>query len=234
MKTRFGISYILCLVTMVMSVSCLRDGEDTIVLENTPAPIEDIIPPVILDEMEEYILIHRGENPPKVEGVYLVEPEAVYCSDNGFEPGYDNIFRHLSRFFNQNDRTLTLDYEEKNEQGSHSEGIGSFISGSGNNFTVYFDTEGITNDEGVEIWRKTALVISGTLTSAGIQDLQYSFVMVEKKDPDGHLMDEGEFRVFKDKDGVSPKSSWNLFSTKSTRSGDTDNFPWFQYIRSLE
>ena len=69
-----------------------------------------------------------------------------------------------------------------------------------------------------DIYTKTALVISGTKTASGIEDLHYAFVIVEKgDDPDGKLMEEGVFRVFKDEDGMSVNSDWE-YSTVSSRS----------------
>ena len=100
----------------------------------------------------------------------------------------------------------TIDYAEVATSGTaESTGKGAFISGSGNNFTAYFNTEGTSNG----IYQKTALVISGTKSSTGIKNLYYAFILVEKGyDPDGILMDEGYFRVFKDEDGLSVNSTW--------------------------
>lgn len=67
------------------------------------------------------------------------------------------------------------------------------------------DTEGTSSG----IYTKTALVISGTKTSTGIQGIRYAFVMVEKgDDPDSKLMDEGVFRVFEDGNGTALLTTW--------------------------
>ena len=53
------------------------------------------------------------------------------------------------------------------------------------------------------------MVISGTKSTSGIQNLQYAAIMVEKgDDPNNELMKEGVFRVFKDQDGLSINTSW--------------------------
>lgn len=176
---------------------------------NSTEDIEDIIEPEILEDMEEYIPIHRGTNPPIVNGTYFIDPfETVYCEDygnGGYEPGHIVNSEYI-KMSNQNNKNLTLDYQSVSESGnSYEEGKGSFISGNGNYFTIYFDTEGYSND----IYNRIALVISGEKKDSGIKDLYYAFVMVEKgDDPDGLLMEEGVFRVFKDKDGLSVNSSW--------------------------
>ena len=58
--------------------------------------------------------------------------------------------------------------------------------------------------------------MSGTKTAEGIQNLQYAFVMVEKgDDPEGILMEEGVFRVFKDGDEISYYTSWPVEDTRT-------------------
>ena len=49
-----------------------------------------------------------------------------------------------------------------------------------------------------------------TKLSSGISNLYYAFIMVEKgSDPNHDLMEEGIFRVFKDKDGLSVNTTWS-------------------------
>lgn len=167
--------------------------------------LDDVVPEEIQDKISKHIPIYNGVNPPNIEGTYLVEPfVTVFCEDeNGYEPG-ELIVPSYIRFSNQNTVLNTLDFEEKTSL-SEKLGTGAFICGSGANFTAFFNTEGYS--EGV--YNRTALVISGTKTSLGIEDLYYAFVMVEKgEDPDNNLMQEGYFRVFKDEDGLSVPTSW--------------------------
>lgn len=176
---------------------------------NSSEQIEDIIEPELLDNIEKYIPIHRGNNPPVVNGTYFINPTVtVFCEDQG-NGGYDPgkiVESEYIRLSNQNNKTLTIDYEEISASlTSHLEGKGSFICGDGNYFSIYFDTEG--SSDGISF--RTALVISGEKTSGGIKDLYYAFVMVEKgSDPTHELMEEGVFRVFKDQDGISVNSTW--------------------------
>lgn len=178
--------------------------------------IETVIPPTILDKMRPYITVYEGVNPPIVNGCFDIDPMiTVYCEDEnagGYPPGEPVISTKI-KFSNQNNSRLTLDYAEKSGD-SESVGNGAFITGSGDNFTAFFDTEGMS--EGIS--NRTALVISGTKTSTGIKNLRYAFVMVDKgSDPDNELMNVGVFRVFKDLDELARNANWN--STKSL-SGD--------------
>lgn len=174
--------------------------------------IETVVPDVVRREWGEYITIHEGYNPPNVEGCYFIDPFAcVYCADygnGGYAPG-DIVSSEYINLSNQNNMMLTLDFEEISYSGnSYSIGKGAFISGSGNDFTVYFNTEG----ESSGISTKIALVISGTKTSTGIKNLEYAFVMVEKgPDPSGILMEENVYRVFKDEDGLAVNATWPGF-----------------------
>lgn len=167
--------------------------------------LDDVVPEEIQDKISKYIPIYNGVNPPNIEGTYLVDPfVTVFCEDeNGYEPG-ELIVPSYIRFSNQNTMLNTLDFEEKTSL-SEMFGTGAFICGSGSRFTAFFNTEGYASD----IFNKTALVISGTKTPSGIEDLYYAFIMVEKgEDPDNNLMQEGYFRVFKDEDGLSVPTSW--------------------------
>ena len=170
---------------------------------------EDVVPDDIREELDDWIPIYSGVNPPIVEGTYFVDPfETVHCEDEGvggYEPGHI-VESMIIKFSNQNTSNNTVDYNERNEEGDAvGAGNGAFISGTGNNFTAFFNVTGSTDG----ISTKTAVVISGTKSSSGISNLYYAFVMVEKGyDPDDELMEEGVFRVFKDKDGLSVNTSW--------------------------
>ena len=167
---------------------------------------EDVVPDDIREELDDWIPIYSGVNPPIVEGTYFIDPfETVYCEDGEYEPGFI-VESYIIKFSNQNTSNNTVDYNERNEVGDAvGAGNGAFISGSGNNFTAFFNVTGSTYG----ISTKTALVVSGTKSSSGISNLYYAFILVEKGyDPENKLMEEGVFRVFKDKDGLSVNTSW--------------------------
>ena len=176
--------------------------------------IAQVIPDDIRQKMEPYIPIYDGMNPPNVEGCYMLDPMvAVYMED------YDGDLSELQwmgeyiNLTNQNKNDNTIDMEELTADGeSYSIGQGAVIVGEGNNFSILFNTEGTNSG----IYNKTALLLSGTKTTEGIQNLQYAFVMVEKgDDPEGELMEEGIFRVFKDGDEISYYTSWPVEDTRT-------------------
>ena len=170
--------------------------------------IDQVIPSDIRDQMEPYINIYDGNNPPNIEGEYIASPLELVYSSQGYSPG--DIFADLYfKFYNQNMHNNTLDYREK-QSSSEATGAGAFISGEGNNFSVFFNTEGVNHFSDFDINTKTALIVSGTLTEGGIRNMEYAFVMVDKSDDPNHrIIDVGSFRIFHDQDGYSPVSNWS-------------------------
>jgi hypothetical protein len=169
--------------------------------------LNQVIPEDLRKQLGEHIPIYDGSNPPNIEGEYIVSPmEMAFDSKGGWEVG--KVFSDTYiKFYNQDMINNTLDYKEK-EGSSESIGTGCFISGDDGNFSVFFNTESVAHYS-YDIYTKEALIISGTRTNDGIKDLYYAFIIVEKSnDPDHIIMDVGDFRSFKDGDGISYPSSW--------------------------
>ncbi|MGC3978544.1 MAG: hypothetical protein QM751_10145 [Paludibacteraceae bacterium] len=203
--------FLLICSLLVCFTSCLKDGDETLVLPNVvyAIPIDDVVPVELQSQIDDYMPIYKGSTPPDITGVYLVDPDVlVYTSDGVFSPG--KIFADdLFRFDNQNTSTNVLTYA--NRQGDSAESSSDYVSvsGKGSDFTAYFLTTGTSNNIAI----KTATIISGTKTKDGIKNYYTSFVMLEKgSDPKGLLMDEDEFRIFKDNDGLASNSVWNTGS----------------------
>lgn len=168
--------------------------------------LESVVPNEYRVQLEKYMAIYDGVNPPNVEGVYLASPSTlVYSSDGAFEVGHKFVDYYF-KFSNQNTKRNTVDYERKGKSGTDSEtSTGAFISGDGNNFTIFFNTTGVAQG----ISNKKALLVSGTKASDGIKNLIWAFVMTEKgDDPNNVLIKVGEFRVVKDNDGLADNTTW--------------------------
>ena len=186
--------------------------------------IHTVIPEEIRDVIDEYIPIYDGMNPPNIEGSYYLSPQILI----GSSLSYDQIGKEYSaeyqKYGNQDMEKNTIDMVRVQGGGTEwDKGSGAFISGTGNNFTIYFDMAGesrYTNDSGVEISvpTKMAYIVSGTKTSSGIKNLTVGFVMKEKGyDPDEMIVDVGTFRFFTDQDGMCEATSWpygNQYGTK--------------------
>ena len=180
----------------------------------TPERISQVVPEDIRKKMDPYIPIYDGANPPNVEGVYVMDsPRIVYDATGNIDSEYDHFAPMYFKISNQDMTNNTLDFQERQISNGkvigEGEGNGAFISGEGNNFSVYFNTTDLSHTEDYDVTSKTALVISGTKASDGIQNLRYAFVVVEKgADPNNHLMNVGDFRVFRDNDELASTSDW--------------------------
>ena len=180
--------------------------------------IDHVIPPDIRDQMDPYITIYDGNNPPNIEGEFIISPsELTYNSVGDYPVGHVFADTYI-KFLNQDMHANTLDYREK-QASSTQTGEGAFISGEGNNFSVFFNTDGIGHYSDYDISYKTALIISGTKDTNGIHNLQYAFVLVDKSDdPKPYIISVGDFRVIKDGDGYSPATTWASFMRKMKQS----------------
>lgn len=174
--------------------------------------INEVVPTEMQEKIKGYMPIYNGSTPPNVMGTYLCSPMLLIGSSiSGDLDGNTKYADDLFKFSNQNFTNNTLDYDSR--QGtSVDSGRGYFISGSGDNFTVFFNTTGTSSG----IYNEAATVISGTKTAQGIKNYTYAFVLTKKgSDPEEILVPVGTFRVFKDEDGLAANSSWTY-----TRSQD--------------
>ena len=126
------------------------------------------------------------------------------------------------QFYNQDNTKLTVEtsYINGPESGS---GFGSFIAGSGNDFTVFAKVNAVSQGYPVIIVQ----VYSGTIGPNGIYNLFDAIFMIENYGMDSIFMSNGSGRVFYDQDGFSEtipslkslnfKNIKNLGSTSSKR-----------------
>ncbi|MEC3908741.1 FISUMP domain-containing protein [Tamlana sp. 2201CG12-4] len=185
--------------------------------------INDLIPKYILDEMINLGMpIHTGNNPPNIENSYLSSPNILFSSNIS----NDLIGRPMSdsriKFYSQDNSNLTVQVTNE-EEGTLTTGLGSFIAGNNNKFTVFAETSSTDVDTGD--MAKTVLVYSGTLTTGGIADLHTSYFMIDNNgNPNGKFIENGEGRVIKDSDGFSEfieafSKFINVKKTNSFKSG---------------
>ena len=187
------------------------------IYEFTVKRINQVVPEWILEKMEPHIPIYDGYNPPSVEGTYFVSPHTLSYNSNPYstyKPGH--IFADAYMTFSGQDVSQNkIDFHEieVNNSGniiSERWGLGAFISGEGTNFSIFFNTAGEDYYSDGVVTSETAMIVSGTKTEAGIENICYAFVMIAKNDPHNHLMDVGDFRVFKDGNGLASATTLNL------------------------
>lgn len=178
--------------------SCCQDHSEII-------PGQNFIPDDILqDIIDNGQVINEGFNPPKLEGKYRVSPQTLVSSNfnDALLPGF--VFVDLIiefKNFNATKQTVDVFLEEVGE--NMGEGKGSFVSGEGNQFTVYVEIN-TEDNQGHKLLQ--ADVYSGTLEPNGIINLQRSLFMIEDNgDPNNEYIENGQGRLIDDNDGFSEK-----------------------------
>ena len=180
-------------------------------MEQFDERITQEIPVEYLSKISQHMPIYSGNTPPNIEGTYLVSPNVLaYTSlENDYEIG--EIFMNLITRYSAQDMTAnTVTYEDEEVYDGKvyvfSMPAEAKVLGKGDNFTIFVIVENKHNDG---FWSKQATIYSGTMTSDGIKDCFYGFVMLDKDDdPDKTVMPVGSFRIFKDKDGLSVPTTW--------------------------
>ncbi len=167
--------------------------------------IKNIVPDNILTIISNLGMpMYNGKTPPTLANFYKLAPNALKNSNvpNDWAQGTEfyPINFHL---YNQDNTLLTIkcDYAEIGTNGGTGTGKEAFISGNGNNFSVFlkanYSAQGQTCD--------MVQVFSGTMTSTGIKDLYYALFMVDDHGDAGNFwIANGQGRVFFDSDGMSP------------------------------
>lgn len=151
--------------------------------------------------------INEGNTPPAISGFFESKPHILlspYGPGDGYAVGYEfNSYRY--RFYDQNMNAQTISFDKKSSVGANTEtGVGTFLAGNGNKFTLFAQTTGISDG----ITYKSLTVISGEITSTGIKDFQESFVFTEKgPDPTNKLIDVGQGRIIRDGNSLASKVS---------------------------
>lgn len=170
--------------------------------------IHTVIPEEIRDVIDEYIPIYDGMNPPNIEGSYYLNPQILIGSSLSYDQVGTEYAPEYQKYGNQDMVNNTIDMvrvQGRDYTIEWDKGSGAFISGTGNNFTIYFDMEG----ESYGIMTKMVYIVSGTKTDTGIKNLTAGFILKEKgDDPEGTLVPVGTFRFFTDQDGMCETTTW--------------------------
>ncbi|PKP35162.1 MAG: hypothetical protein CVU00_03695 [Bacteroidetes bacterium HGW-Bacteroidetes-17] len=187
--------------------ACKKDGDDDesdlLGANGLPKPVNTIVSEDIINTMKSLgLTINPGDNPPLISGTYLASPFTLKGTNVPGDYSIGTQFAdYLVTFSNQNNDNLsiTLGYTSGDATGT---GIGSYISGSGNSFTVFAKTTSIRNGSSAELIE----VISGTISNSGISNFYYANFMLNNNGDNTNFMGNGTGRVLYDSDGVSPKS----------------------------
>ena len=199
-----GLAFVSALfLVLLLPVSCLEDGDETLVLPDS----QQMIPSDVIPDSVQYALtghgfhIYTGSKPPQMEGSFKLSPlELLYASDNYHISDFSDL---IVSFSDQQSRGM-LKYRECQNDTVVGKSVQARVIGTGDYFTVYC-IQYVAGPSGS--WRcKIATLISGKVTSQGLRDCQYAFVMLERESAspttDPSLAEEGTVRIFVDGDGL--------------------------------
>jgi len=177
--------------------SCKKDETETGFSED----IQNLVPDSLLQTIKEMGMpVNEGLKPPTIENIYEASPFVLVSSNiYGDTPG-DIFVDFKVEFADQNNEDLTIkvSYVNGNEKGT---GLGSLISGSGNDFSVFVKMTASSLESDADL----LLIISGTKASTGIKNLYYSIFMLNNYDNvNDYWIENGEGRILYDSDGISP------------------------------
>jgi hypothetical protein len=166
------------------------------------ADINSIISQQYIDELKRLgVPVYSGVTPPTVSGIYNVSPYALKGSNISTD-NIGNVYDDMIIQFSQQDLsklTIQIDYVQSSLSSTRT---GSFIVGSGYNFTVFSRTV-TTKPYGTSIMVE---IFSGTLDTNSLKDYSDGFIMIDNGGTSTLLTGQG--RVFWDSDGVSEKVSF--------------------------
>ena len=199
---RLGIYAVLLLSLAVWS--CLKNEDDTVVLPPYMEEIpEHVIPHSVIDTLKGYMTINEGPDPPVIEGGFLASPMAlVHASDDYVN---NNFYDARLLFSSQSCRNMVCYYEEQYTAQLSCDA--AVVTGRAGFFTFAGRATMSNPSAG---WSCTlGLVISGKMQLDGtITGLEYANAMLEKTDPYDVLIEVGDYRVYRDQDGLSTVEDW--------------------------
>jgi len=180
--------------------------------EGLTEDIRNIIPDKYIKILKKFgFQINGGNTPPNLEGYFLADPLELVDKNFGSDVAFQKDM-YLT-LYEQNNIDLTIkvnynvwcDYTGKGDTGNicmEVNGLGSFIVGEGNKFTIF--AESIRTNADGNSKAKTVEAFSGEITANGIKDYQWAVIMIDNGDGNnGKWIKNGNAYVKKDGDGLA-------------------------------
>lgn len=163
--------------------------------------IKNIVPDETLKQITDLGMpINKGSKPANLENIYKVSPFILKASnipDDKIGSTFADYKFHL--YSQNNDKlSISMDYYSGGEEGS---GLGGFISGDGNDFSVFVKVHSSYQGGQADFIH----IISGTITDQGIKNLYFANFMLDNYGNQGKVwIENNQGRVIYDSDGLSP------------------------------
>src|SRR6218665_2936905 len=166
-------------ILLIVSLNACQKENEAEPVKTFPAPINTFITQGMLDSLRSAgAHIYDGTTPPTVNGIYFMHPDSCIY-DNSPSNSAGSIYTDYKfKFTNQNNTAFTIDVAQKSIPAGiiSSTPVYSYISGNGNNFSIFIIRT--LTPSGVTVQQYN--ILSGTLTSGGIQNFQNVLYMRSK------------------------------------------------------
>jgi hypothetical protein len=196
-----SIKLTIALIQMITFMSSCKKDVKEVDSDGLTNDITTLVPQSVLNEMKSMGLkINGGNTPPVLSQSFTASPFIMTASniadDQSSIGSQFTDFRFTFTDFNAKDLTLKLNYNTGGSDAGN--GIGCYVVGSNNEFTIFASlVNSNSNNEKAQI----VMVLSGTYTSNGISNLQNAAFMINNYgNPNGTYIANGKGRVFVDGD----------------------------------
>ena len=181
--------------------SCKKDEKSSSGKDDLSKEIQNIVPDSTLNKIIALGMpINKGTKPTSLTNIYLATPFILKGSNvpKDFAIGTKFSDYRVRLYDQDNDKlTIKLDYVAGSETGK---GIGGFISGNGNDFSLFVKVHTLNTGDSAEV----LTVISGTITPEGIKGFHFAnFMLEDYGDPHNRFINKEQGRVIYDSDSIA-------------------------------
>ncbi len=167
-------------------------------INDVPPGVNDFLTPEEVETLiNDGLKVYKGLDPPNIEGNYYM---------NSLEElnGNMRFINYSYKFTNQTSDLRIEAYHQSDNGTDVGEGLGAFIAGSGQTFSVYLETKSEIRDGGHTVFINSASIYSGIKTSEGIENFQFGFIITHKEnDRNNRFMNVGDTRIVYEADGLA-------------------------------
>jgi hypothetical protein len=142
--------------------------------------------------------LHTGEDPPLIEGTFLLDSLVVEWDDDGAD-GWDVIETYVQ--FDQQRDDGALSCATWDDGASNSNGNQGYVSGSDGCFSAFIEQNYYSEDD--ECFVQMPMVWSGCVGPEGLEDLAFGFIAVEREGPCDTTVQEGHRRLIVEQDQLA-------------------------------
>lgn len=195
-KSKIIFNYSVFFMALLFS-SCKKSDSTNNNTKNFPTPINNIVSQSMIDSLTRAgAAIYAGTTPPSVNGIYLMHTDSCVFDNSPGNFAGTLFVDYKFQFSNQDNSQFTIQVAQKDIYSGIINPLPAniYISGNGNNFSIFMYS--MLTPTGITVQKYN--ILSGTVTSTGIQNFQNTLYLRSKgSDPSNLVAPAGTIRVFK-------------------------------------